>query len=81
MKFAEPRFLISFFHKKSEKHERSKRIYKKLSGEKQLISFMVIAEVLTVLRKLKTNNDMVKKAYNCMINDMIVLDDTSYCHE
>ena len=78
MKFIEPSFLISFFHKKSIKHERSKKIFKKLSKEDLAISYMVIGEVLTFLRKLKANDDMVEKAYNSMINDMIVIDDSSF---
>ena len=39
---------------------------------------MVIAEVLTVLRKLKQTDINVKHAYNSMINDFIIIDDTIY---
>ena len=81
MKFVDSSFLISFYHKKSIKHEKSRIIFKKLSGEELAISYMVIAEVLTILRKLKANDDLVKKAYSSMINSMIVLDDTSFYEE
>ncbi|MDR0912984.1 MAG: PIN domain-containing protein [Methanobrevibacter sp.] len=78
MKFLEPSFLISFYHEKSKKHKKSKKIFKTLNKQDLVISYMVIAEVLTVLRKIKTRDELVKKAYNSMIDDLIVLDDTSY---
>jgi len=81
MKFVEPSFLISFYHEKSNKHEKSKDIFANINNEELAISYMVIAEVLTVLRKLKTNNKLTKKAYNSMINDMIIIDDTIYYEE
>ncbi|MDR2623786.1 MAG: PIN domain-containing protein [Methanobrevibacter sp.] len=78
MKFLEPSFLVSFYHEKSNKHKEAKKIYKTLNKKDLLISYMVIAEVLTVLRKLKTNNELVTKTYNSMIEDLMILDDTSY---
>lgn len=78
MKFVEPSFLISLFHKKSSKHEKSKKIFNNLEDKNLSISYMVIAEVLTVLRKLKADNELVKEAYNSMINYMIIIDDTLY---
>ena len=77
MKFVEPSFLISLFHKKSNRYEKSKKIFNNLKDNDLSISYMVIAEVLTVLRKLKVKDELVEKAYNSMIN-MIVIDDTLY---
>lgn len=77
MIFIEPSFLVSFYHRKSKKHEKSKKIFYKFCEEDFVISLMVIAEVLTVLRKLKVSNTLVEKAYNNMVK-MIVIDDTTY---
>jgi pentatricopeptide repeat protein len=77
MIFIEPSFLISLFFK-NKYHEKTKRLFKSLKEEKFVVSFMVIAEVLTVLRKLKQNNQQVKNAYYSIINDFSVIDDTPY---
>jgi len=77
MIFIEPSFLISLFFK-NKNHKKSKKIFKHLEDEKFVISWMVIAEVLTVLRKLKQSDINVKHAYNSMINDFIIIDDAIY---
>jgi len=77
MIFLEPSFLISIFFQ-NEKHKKAKKIFKSFENEKLVISFMVIAEVLTVLRKLDQTDIDVKHAYNSMINDFLVIDDTVY---
>ncbi|MDR2966837.1 MAG: type II toxin-antitoxin system VapC family toxin [Methanobacteriaceae archaeon] len=77
MIFLEPSFLISLFFQ-NKNHKKSKKIFKRIEDEKLVISWMVIAEVLTVLRKLKQSDINVKHAYNSMINDFIIIDDTIY---
>ncbi|GAA5819570.1 MAG: type II toxin-antitoxin system VapC family toxin [Methanobrevibacter sp. CfCl-M3] len=77
MIFLEPSFLISLFFK-NKNHEKSNKIFKTIEKEKLVISYMVIAEVLTVLRKLKQSDNDVKHAYYSMINDFLVIDDTVY---
>ena len=54
------------------------KIFQKLDDSNLVISYMVIAEVLTVLRKLKQEDIIVENAYNSMIREMIVIDDTTY---
>lgn len=80
MIFIEPSFLISFYNEKSNKHEKSKELFFKLNNDDFIISYMVIAEVLTVLRKINVSDEIVEKAYNHMVK-MIVVDDTGYYHE
>ena len=58
MIFLEPSFLISLFFQ-NKNHKKSKKIFKHFEDEKLVISWMVIAEVLTVLRKLKQTNIML----------------------
>jgi predicted nucleic acid-binding protein len=77
MAFVEGSFIVSLFHKKSKKHEKSKKIFYQLGSEYFIISYMVIAEVLTILRKLNVDNSIVEDAYETMIK-MIVIDDTVY---
>jgi len=77
MIFVEPSFLISLFFQ-NKNHKKSKKIFKDFEDEKLVISWMVIVEVLTVIRKLKQSDTNVKHAYNSMINDFIIIDDTVY---
>lgn len=78
MIFVEPTFLINLYAQKAKNHEESVKIFQKLADVNLVISYMVIAEVLTVLRKLKQDDIIVENAYNSMIREMIVIDDTSY---
>jgi predicted nucleic acid-binding protein len=78
MMFVEPSFLINLYAQKATDHQESVKIFQKLDGINLVISYMVIAEVLTVLRKLKQEDITVENAYNSMIREMIVIDDTSY---
>ncbi len=78
MIFVEPSFLISLYAQKAKHHEESVKIFQKLDDGNLVISYMVIAEVLTVLRKLKQEDITVENAYNSMIREMIVIDDTTY---
>jgi predicted nucleic acid-binding protein len=77
MIFLEPSFLISLFFK-NKNHRNANKIFKMIEKEKLVISYMVIAEVLTVLRKLKQSDADVTNAYYSMINDFLVIDDTTY---
>jgi len=78
MIFLEPSFIISFYSEKSKKHKEAIKIYNKIEKEELFISYMVIAEVLTVLRKLNTKDQLVENAYNHMISELKVIDDTEY---
>jgi predicted nucleic acid-binding protein len=78
MIFLEPSFIISFYSEKSKKHKEAIKIYNKIEKEELFISYMVIAEVLTVLRKLNTKDQLVENAYNHMISELKVIDDAEY---
>ena len=78
MIFVEPSFLISLYGQNANNHRESVKIFKKLDDTNLVISYLVIAEVLTVLRKLKQEDIIVENAYNSMIREMIVIDDTAY---
>jgi predicted nucleic acid-binding protein len=75
MIFLEAIFLVSYYVEKDKHHRKAEEIVNRYNHEDKVISKMVIFEVLTVLRKLNQTDDEVKKAYNNLIN-MIIIDDT-----
>ncbi|MDR2544902.1 MAG: PIN domain-containing protein [Methanobrevibacter sp.] len=79
--FLEPSFIISFYAEKSNKHKEAIRILNKVEKKNMYISYIVIAEVLTVLRKINSKDFIVEDAYNHMVNEIKIIDDTEYYEE
>lgn len=80
MIFLETSFIINLNVQKVQNHERAKKINNIIKNKKKIISEIVIYETLTVLRKLKQNDDTVKRVYDSLINseDIEVLEDIIY---
>jgi predicted nucleic acid-binding protein len=80
MIFLETSFIINLNVQKVQNHERAKKINNIIKNKKKIISEMVIYETLTVLRKLKQNDDTIKGVYDSLINseDIEVLEDIIY---
>ena len=77
MIFLETSFLVNFFVEKVQNHDKALKIMENIKEEEIVISEMVIYETLTVLRKLKQDNEMVNTIYK-KLTEMIVYDDIIY---
>jgi predicted nucleic acid-binding protein len=75
MIFLETSFLIAFYVKKDKHHENSMRIWKAIKNEEKIINKMTLYEFLTVLRKKNIKDIDVKRYYNEIINNLIILED------
>jgi predicted nucleic acid-binding protein len=51
------------------------KIWKHIADKKKIINKMTLYEFLTVLRKKNVKNDSVKKHYNEILNNLIILED------
>jgi predicted nucleic acid-binding protein len=60
MIFLDTNFLISFFVNKEKDHERAVEIAKTIENEEKIISKLVVAETITVLKKKLPTKDIVK---------------------
>lgn len=60
MIFLDTSYLIAFFVKKEENHERAVEIAEIIKNEEKLISKLVIAETITVLKKKLATKDIAK---------------------
>ncbi|MDR2623855.1 MAG: PIN domain-containing protein [Methanobrevibacter sp.] len=80
MIFLEASFIINLNVTKVQNHERTKEIYKNIKNEPKIISEMVICEILTVLRKLKQDDNKLKEVHDFLVNseDIKVLEDVIY---
>jgi predicted nucleic acid-binding protein len=80
MIFLETSYIINLTVSKLQNHERAKKIHISIKNEPKAISEMVIYETMTVLRKLKQNDDKLKEVYDILINseDIIVFEDVIY---
>jgi len=80
MIFLETSFLINYYVTKVQNHPKAKEIFNEIENKPKAISQMVIYETLTVLRKLKQPETIIKKAYNDLANseDITVFEDVLY---
>ncbi|MGL6298335.1 MAG: PIN domain-containing protein [Methanobacteriaceae archaeon] len=79
MIFLDASYLISLIYTKHEKHERAIEIWNqtKKNNNEKIISNLVIAEVITVLdKRIKADNDILKKAYTFLNRDFIIIEDS-----
>ncbi len=60
MIFLDTSYLIAFFVKGEEKHERAVEIAKIIKNEEKIISKLVVAETITVLKKKLQTKDITK---------------------
>jgi len=77
MIFLETSFIINYYVSKIDNHEKAKEIFKEIEKKPKCISEMTIYETLTVLRKLKQDETLIKKVYNDLTNseDITVFED------
>jgi predicted nucleic acid-binding protein len=76
MIFLDANYIISLFIEDHEFHERAKEIDESIIGKEQIISRLVISEVITVLNmKLKANNEVIERAYHQMYNYYDIIED------
>lgn len=80
MIFLEASFLVSYYIKKDKYHKKAIKIMDKIDETDIVISKMVIFEVMTVLRKIKQSNEVVKEIYNNLFN-MFIIEDTLYYNQ
>lgn len=60
MIFLDTSYLIAFFVNREENHERAVEIAKIIENEEKLISKLVVAETITVLKKKLETKDIIK---------------------
>lgn len=77
MIFLETSFLINYFVPTVQNHERASKIMESINENEVVISEMVIYETLTVLRKLKQDNEKVANVYN-KLTEINVYEDVLY---
>ena len=75
MIFLETSFLIGFYVKNDKHHKNAIKIWENINDEKKIINKMTLYEFLTVLRKKNIKDMDVKKYYNEIINNLIILED------
>jgi len=73
MIFLDSSFLISFFVEKEHNHERTVEIAKDIQNEEKIISKLVIAETITLLKQKLLTKDIIK-IYNILKNFTTVED-------
>jgi predicted nucleic acid-binding protein len=80
MIFLETSFIINYFVPKAQNHQKANEIFETIENKDKAISEMVVYETLTVLRKLKQNETLIKKAYNNIANskNITVFEDILY---
>ena len=78
MIFLETSFLIAFYLKKDVHNKKAVEIEKSLGNRKKIINKMTLCEFLTVLRKKNLKTNHVKKYYNEILGNVIILDDSQY---
>jgi len=74
MIFLDTSFLISFFVNKEEDHYRAVEIAKTIENREKIISKLVIAETITVLKKKLPTKDIIK-IYE-VLQDFTTVEDT-----
>ncbi len=75
MIFLETSFLIGFYVKKDKHNKKAIEIWKNIEDKEKIINKMTLYEFLTVLRKKNIKDEDVKKYYNELLNNLIILED------
>ena len=80
MIFLETSFIVNLNVSKIQKHEKAKVLYEEIETSPKAISEMVVYETLTVLRKLKQEDNLIKEVYKELITseDIKVFEDVVY---
>jgi len=80
MIFLETSFIVNYHVSKIINHDKAKKIYERIGNKEKFISEMVIYETLTVLRKLKQDDNKIKEVHDFLVNseDIKVLEDIIY---
>ena len=80
MIFLETSFIINFHVPTIQNHKRAKEIWEDIKDKEKVISEMVIYETMTVLRKLKQDDEKLKDVYNELTtsNDIKIFEDVIY---
>ena len=79
MIFLDANFLINFYVKTNEEHERAEELLKSFSDDEILISKLVIVEVITVMNvKLKQDPYLVSKVYKELNDNYNVIIDNDF---
>ena len=82
MIFLDTDFIINFYVKTNENHERAKEIMKEMKNSDKIISNLVIMEVITVLNiKLKQDISLISKVYEKLNKDYTIIGDISFYNE
>ncbi len=80
MYFLDTVFIVGLFVSNDQWHSRAKEIYQQIKNEKLVISNLIIAETMTVLKnKLETKD--IHEIYRNLPNFFEVLDDSEYYGE
>jgi len=81
MIFLDANYIINLYVKTNEDHERAKEIYKLIKNESQVISNLIIIEIITVMTvKLKQDPTLILKVHKELKNNYDIVDDTVF-HE
>jgi len=80
MIFLETSFIINLFVPTIQNHKRAKEIELEIENEPKAISEMILYETMTVLRKLKQDDNKLKEVYEDLVNseDIKVFEDVIY---
>ena len=81
MIFLDANYIINLYVKTNKNHGRAKEIYKLIENKDQVISNLIIMEVITVLNvKLKKDPNFLLKVHYDLSNNYDIVDDTVF-HE
>jgi len=80
MIFLETSYIINLTVSKLQNHERAKKLHISIKNEPKVISEMVIYETITVLIKLKQDDEKLKEVHELLTNseDITILEDVIY---
>lgn len=83
MIFLDTNFIINLYIPTIHNHKRATEIWEDIKNKEKTINEMVIYETMTVLRKLKQDDDKLKYVYNQLVNsdNIKVLNDVKYYKE
>lgn len=76
MIFLDANYIIALFIEGHKFHKRAKEIDESIIEQEQIISRLVVSEVISVLNiKLKANNEVIERAYYQMHNYYQIIED------
>jgi len=79
MIFLDANYLVSYYIKSEDHHQRALEIAKQFKDKKRIISKSIIAETINILNtKLKIDKKTIKATYEKINNDFTVLEDHYY---